>query len=58
MGRMTRLYFYAKSSQGWRRQKAEVARMTAAGTGMGRQVRSTLLERDDPMSPAGLCIAT
>ena len=31
--------------------KAEVARMTAAGTGMGRQVRSTLLERDDPMSP-------
>ena len=31
--------------------KAEVARMTAAGTGMGRHVRSTLLERDDPMSP-------
>ena len=31
--------------------KAEVARMTAAGTGIGRQVRSTLLERDDPMSP-------
>ena len=31
--------------------KAEVASMTAAGTGMGRQVRSTLLERDDPMSP-------
>ena len=31
--------------------KAEVAKMTAAGTGMGRQVRSTLLERDDPMSP-------
>ena len=31
--------------------KVEVARMTAAGTGMGRQVRSTLLERDDPMSP-------
>ena len=31
--------------------KAEVATMTAAGTGMGRQVRSTLLERDDPMSP-------
>ena len=25
--------------------------MTAAGTGMGRQARSTLLERDDPMSP-------
>ena len=25
--------------------------MIAAGTGMGRQVRSTLLERDDPMSP-------
>ena len=25
--------------------------MTAAGTGMARQVRSTLLERDDPMSP-------
>ena len=25
--------------------------MTAAGTGTGRQVRSTLLERDDPMSP-------
>ena len=23
--------------------------MTAAGTGLGRQVRSTLLERDDPM---------
>ena len=33
--------------------KAEVARMTAAGTWMGRQVRSTLLERDDPMSPDG-----
>ena len=31
--------------------KAEVARMTAAGTGMGRQVRSRLLERDDLMSP-------
>ena len=27
--------------------------MTAAGTGMGRQVRSTLLVRDDPMSPDG-----
>ena len=25
--------------------------MTAAGTGMGRHVRSTLLERDDPVSP-------
>ena len=31
--------------------KAEVARMTAVGTGIGRQVRSTLLERDDPMFP-------
>ena len=31
--------------------KAEMAKMTAAGTGMGWQVRSTLLERDDPMSP-------
>ena len=31
--------------------KAEVARMTAAGTWMGRQVRSTLLERDDLVSP-------
>ena len=30
--------------------KAEVARIIAAGTVMGRQVRSTLLERDDPMS--------
>ena len=31
--------------------KADVVRMTAAGTGMGRHVRSALLERDDPMSP-------
>ena len=31
--------------------KAQVARMKAAGTRMGRQVRSTLLERIDPMSP-------
>ena len=30
---------------------AKVARMTAAGTAMGRLVRSTLLEREDPMSP-------
>ena len=30
---------------------SEVARLTAAGTGMGRQVRSTLLERDDSISP-------
>ena len=31
--------------------KAQMAKMTTVGTGMGRQVRSTLLERDDPMSP-------